>query len=112
MKTKSQRMKRVLALRKQIEDTEAKIESIQNKCKHPPWMVDVEYGANTGNYDPSADCYWTDCHCRSCGKEWTEDNQDRQSYASKKEWEDDMKYRKRVAQGMKKILSEFGMKPQ
>lgn len=50
---------------------EKKIEAFQEKCKHV--RVEKKHGANTGNYDPSADCYWTDFKCLDCNKRWRED---------------------------------------
>ncbi len=43
----------------------------QNKCKHPKAVKIPK--SNTGNYDPSADCYWLECSCETCLKRWTED---------------------------------------
>lgn len=83
--------------------------TIRKECKHQPWMVKAEYHADTGNYDPSCDSFWTNCHCLSCGKKWVEDGQDRKNYSSKREWEAHMKYLDRVAKGQKKIEKEFGM---
>jgi hypothetical protein len=47
-----------------------RLQRIQNKCKHPS-AIKV-YGGDTGNYDPSNDCYWTDFHCPDCNKKWRE----------------------------------------
>lgn len=41
----------------------------QEKCEHPD--VTTKYGSNTGNYDPTCDCYWTDYKCNVCLKFWT-----------------------------------------
>lgn len=40
-------------------------------CQHPSATRTAR--ANTGNYDPSADCYWYEFRCPDCGKFWTED---------------------------------------
>lgn len=45
-----------------------KLVDLQAECKHS--NVTKKYGANTGNYDPSADCYWIDWHCPDCDKRW------------------------------------------
>lgn len=49
----------------------AALQALQEECKHP--NAEKKYGSNTGNYDPSADCYWTDFRCHDCGKVWTVD---------------------------------------
>ncbi len=42
------------------------IRDIQNgECSHVALVA--KYGADTGNYDPSADCYWIDVDCEDCG---------------------------------------------
>lgn len=38
----------------------------QKKCPHK--NVKTKTGSNTGNYDPSSDCYWVDVECHDCGK--------------------------------------------
>lgn len=48
-----------------------KLKQLQDECPHTD--VEKTYGANTGNYDPSADCYWTHFYCPHCGKSWRED---------------------------------------
>jgi uncharacterized C2H2 Zn-finger protein len=47
------------------------MKELQDQCKH----VKAEHvnKASTGNYDPSADSYWTDHKCPSCGKVWQTD---------------------------------------
>ena len=67
-----------------IKRAEAKIKDLQNTCPHNhervpygvttryPDYVKFKYGANTGNYDPTEDCSWTDYECTQCGKRWTE----------------------------------------
>lgn len=52
-------------LKKQITKLNAEISEIQ--------AVTKKHGASTGNYDPSADCYWTEFTCNLCEKQWTED---------------------------------------
>jgi hypothetical protein len=42
----------------------------QEKCKHK--NVEQECGSNTGNFDPSSDCYWVIYNCPVCLKNWAE----------------------------------------
>lgn len=51
----------------------AELVALQKECGHPKEMVQKTPKSNTGNYDPSADSYWMDCHCFACGKSWIED---------------------------------------
>jgi len=44
---------------------------LRAKCKHTNAVY--KYCADTGNYDPSSDCYWIEYRCYDCGKYWTED---------------------------------------
>jgi hypothetical protein len=44
------------------------IENLQSVCKHPRAVSKA--GANTGNYDSSADMYWYDWTCPDCKKIW------------------------------------------
>jgi len=48
---------------------EKKIKTFQHKCKHV--NIEKKHEANTGNYDPSSDCYWTHIKCLDCDKRWT-----------------------------------------
>jgi hypothetical protein len=43
---------------------------MQSKCKHT--NVEIKYHSDTGNFDPSRDAYWKDCHCLECDKYWSE----------------------------------------
>jgi len=40
-------------------------------CDHENAMK--KHFSNTGNYDPSNDCYWTEFYCPYCGRKWTVD---------------------------------------
>lgn len=62
--------KKVKKLEEQIKDCNSKILAEQSTCKHPRRFLDIENGANTGNYDPSSDSYWTNVTCKVCGKRW------------------------------------------
>jgi hypothetical protein len=53
----------------QLEMARVKIEKAQESCVHE--SVEKKYGSNTGNYDPSCDCYWTEFKCNDCGKFWS-----------------------------------------
>lgn len=58
-------------LKAQIQKLQAELVAHQNRCKHLK-VVRIPRG-NTGNYDPTQDCYWLDCSCETCLKRWTED---------------------------------------
>lgn len=47
------------------------IEQIQKECPHT--NAQKKHRADTGNYDPSSDCYWTEFTCSDCGKMWSEE---------------------------------------
>ena len=47
------------------------LKELQSACPHE--HVKKNYRSNTGNYDPSQDEYWVQCHCLDCGKVWNED---------------------------------------
>jgi len=53
-----------------IDAIQAEIDGIQEVCDHKGHTRVPK--ANTGNYDPSVDSYWYDCHCDRCNKIWTE----------------------------------------
>ncbi len=56
-----------------IAKAQVRIMEIRDACAHPETCVAKTHGANQGNYDPSADCYWTDFNCSLCGKKWRKD---------------------------------------
>ena len=58
-------------IKREINDLEGRLKEIQEECSHPKVSLKIEYRSNTGNYDPSSNCYWTDYHCKLCGKRWT-----------------------------------------
>ena len=64
----STRYKRLLAKESKIADA---IRALQQECTHP--NLSKIANSNTGNYDPSADCWWYECKCPDCGKYWHED---------------------------------------
>ena len=49
------------------------LEKLVEGCGHPHGSVVKVPHSNTGNYDPSADCYWFSCTCGVCGRQWQED---------------------------------------
>ena len=51
----------------------SKIAEIQSLCSHPSPCVTKEHKANTGNYDPTQECFWTEFRCELCEKTWTEE---------------------------------------
>lgn len=53
-----------------LELLKKQISNYQNKCQHK--NTEHEHGANTGNWDPSNNIYWTTYHCLDCNKRWTE----------------------------------------
>jgi hypothetical protein len=63
----------VLVLKQKIKELQDQINVIQAKCSHPDEAVEKKHDSNTGNYDPSNDCYWTNLHCHLCDKHWTVD---------------------------------------
>jgi len=57
----------------EINKIKIKISEVQKSCTHPEeYKIRTGGGANTGNYDPSSDCYWSNYHCELCNKKWTE----------------------------------------
>lgn len=66
-------MNKIQELKEQIKLLEKKIDAIQEECNHPISARIQNPGANTGNYDPTADCYWVDNECGLCEKRWTVD---------------------------------------
>jgi len=57
-------------IKAKIKELEDQLEEIQDRCSHPAQAILAKNGSNTGNYDPSADSWWTDHHCRLCDKKW------------------------------------------
>jgi hypothetical protein len=60
-----------LKIETRLNKANADLKSLQSTCTHP--NVVQKHGGNTGNYDPSSDCYWIDFTCPDCDKRWTED---------------------------------------
>lgn len=55
----------------QIASYQESLYNLQEECPHP--LLQSVNKSDTGNYDPSADCYWTEHSCPSCGKKWIEE---------------------------------------
>ena len=47
---------KIQIIKQQIENLQKELKTEQDNCLHQNVMY--ETGANTGNYDPSSDCYW------------------------------------------------------
>lgn len=62
--------KRVKEILLELDKLTSELFNIREKCKHK--KSTFTYDFNTGNYDPSADCYWKDHKCSDCGKPWRE----------------------------------------
>lgn len=54
---------------KKIDILMQELQDLQTECPHN--HVESKAGSNTGNYDPTANSYWTDFHCPDCEKKWT-----------------------------------------
>lgn len=59
------RYERLLKKEAEIAD---KITALQEECPHIGHSI--VYKSDTGNWDPSEDCYWTENKCHNCGKFW------------------------------------------
>jgi hypothetical protein len=64
-------MKSVKQIKEEINSLWSKIDRIKDKCKH--LFVDTVLKSDTGNYDPTQDCYWKEMTCLTCEKQWNED---------------------------------------
>jgi len=63
--------KKVNGLKLKISKLEYEIIEYQEICEHSD--VKIKHYGSTGNYDPSADCYWEEHKCNVCDKRWTID---------------------------------------
>jgi hypothetical protein len=64
--------RKILEVEKEWDRIGDKLIRLVDACPHPAGSLYKQYGANTGNYDPSQDWYWTDFYCRLCNERWTE----------------------------------------
>lgn len=64
--TIKERMVRIVTMKNRLTQ---ELHALQKACPH----IDKTgvYGSNTGNYDPSADCYWISVNCHDCGRTWS-----------------------------------------
>lgn len=69
--TPKQIRSRLLLIKSALMNANAELKILQNECTHEGLIV--EHRGNTGNYDPSNNCYWTENTCPVCEKYWTED---------------------------------------
>lgn len=70
---KSDINKQVIRIKNKISLLENSLANLQSNCKHPKKFLQKERKGNTGNYDPSQDCYWTEFYCEQCEKSWDEE---------------------------------------
>lgn len=61
----------ILQIDKEILALNQKRDRIQERCKH--LKVEKSHHADTGNYDPRDNSYWTCFHCLNCDKKWVEE---------------------------------------
>lgn len=59
-------MTRIVLMRSRLSQ---ELYALQDACPHNDKTG--KYGSNTGNYDPSADCYWINVACCDCGRTWS-----------------------------------------
>lgn len=60
-----------LKIEAKIGEWETKLFKLRDICPHDALIK--KYVSNTGHYDPSMDCYYTEFFCSDCGKRWTEE---------------------------------------
>lgn len=58
-----------IRIQQNINRWQTELTALQELCEHPD--VIIKHEGNTGNYDPSSDCYWTTYKCPDCDKYWT-----------------------------------------
>lgn len=66
--TPEQMNRRLAVLERRAAKIDREIRDIQEACPHPDAISVAR--SNTGNFDPSHDCYWTEFLCPHCGKQW------------------------------------------
>lgn len=62
----------VAEIKADIAKLQLRLTTIQSECTHPAAALSKIAKGDTGNYDPSADYYWYECHCLLCDKQWRE----------------------------------------
>lgn len=58
-------------LSEKLDSIHLEIIQLQDTCTHP--NASEKHRGDTGNYDPTADCYWIEYKCPDCDKFWTVD---------------------------------------
>lgn len=61
----------VQRIKKKIKKWELRLKEAQATCKHQ--NASKTHHANTGNWCPQDDSYWTTFNCPDCGKIWNMD---------------------------------------
>lgn len=64
---------KVAALESIIEEARNLLIAARKECTHETGTY--MYKSNSGNYDPSSDCYWRENRCSDCGAYWHEDSE-------------------------------------
>lgn len=64
MKTSKQIQRARARIEATIKRQHEALEALRAECTHPNMIV--THGGDTGNYDRSANCYWTDYRCPDC----------------------------------------------
>lgn len=99
-------MSKISQIKEQIESLQKELQTLKKVCKHT--RVIYNHGSNTGNYDPSADCYWLDVECIDCGKRMTYDAEtDRENYSLKGVVGSEVKLKKEDYESFLKIQKEL-----
>lgn len=64
-------METIALTHRAYEKAREEYEAARNACSHPLVARVTENQGNTGNWDPSSDCYWTNHQCLLCHMRWT-----------------------------------------
>ena len=68
MLTQKQVLNNRIKLQDKIKKLRDELNTLQSVCLHT--NATKKYRGNTGNYDPSENCYWIDFYCPDCDKRW------------------------------------------
>ena len=78
-KIKKPKLNKAQKINEKIKKLYAELKVVQEtECKHDNPIL--KFDANTGNYDPSSDCYWVNVNCPDCLKVWTVYSEDKEEY--------------------------------
>lgn len=69
------RVSKATRLREQIDALQQELSRHQERCKHRWAHRTYKLRGNTGNFDPTQNCYWTEYSCALCLKRWDVDGQ-------------------------------------